>query len=325
MYLDNFKENPCKWRAKELIAIGITAKPFNSKLIELTNLSNINKKYIEADERYGFKILKENGEKRYFLQVEFPDRPFGYTCTGLTFQFIDDKELVFEAEVEEEYFKVEEVAKRALKIDKEQVKNKVLEVMDKCGVESSLQISHMYQDDDYTFAYELYKEFGIIGRKPQIVQKNKNAEQDLVIYSGARDAKEKVKRLANGEYPFTNQSTFGFGYYFSDELTTPMIYSNKSKQNIIKAYLSSDSEVLDRDDLNRVKSLFLDKSYERAQELDGEEYLTLLTHILGYDVLRTKSNYGYGDENYYLPVNLEKIILEQQPFLEVESSEDNEK
>lgn len=305
-------------RLKELQSIGIQGVISEDySMIELVNLSAKNIEYIENNIFFGF-AKDESG--KYFLRTKFADRPLGQTCWGLSFQQGFDAEQILDDVSKADYQRRIQILEGATKEKKLHILKTILSSIQAFGYTSIEDIKNDFQNRNFDFARHLFDEFGISGKKPKQV-KNYDSAEDVVIFSGTTNAEEKIKRLKAGEYPFTDQSTFGFGYYFSDSLYTPMIYSQKSKENIIEARLDSSSRVFSEDDLEFVRPVLFEgledfKQVEVVNQiLAFPEFKTLLCAVLGGDCLKAKSTYKVG-ETFYIPVNLECVKLTELPVLE---------
>ena len=302
-------------RISELEAIGIIGVPANEgELIELTNLTERNIDYINNNTNFGFKI--ENG--KYYMLTIFSDRPIGHTCEGLSFQPNVDVSLITNEESKAEYLKRDVIYKNVSTIRKMEIKDVVLGLMQKYNYTSASQVEEAIRSGDFRFATELYTAFGMCNQKPQSVEKySKN--DGVVIYSGARDVNDKIGRLRNGNYPFTEQSTFGFGYYFSDSLYTPRKYAEKIEENIIEARLDPSANVITGNQLNSILPMMFDNMPQNddwklvSEVLQIPELCTLGATLLNCDCLTVNGNYGAA-ETYYIPTNLDKVTLSNEPL-----------
>ena len=313
-------------RLSELQEIGLVGVPTSDgTLIELVNLSDRNINYINEHKNYGFKV---DGGK-FFMQTIFPDKPQGQTCWGLSFQPDSDLKLISNKSSRAKYLQNCEIYNQVSVIDKLKIKDIFSETMASFGYTDVEQIKDDISKENFDFAKELYNKFDMIDKIPQTVN-DYNDNSGIVIYSGARDVGDKIERLKKGEYPFTNQSTFGFGYYFSDGLYTPRIYSNKVDENIIEARLDSSAKVINKRDLDCMIPMLFDdmQTSEKygyiAEILQLPEFETLATRVVNCDCLQVASNYKVG-ETYYIPANLSSVVLSKEPLFTKSTDLDIEK
>ena len=302
-------------RLAELKSIGVLGVPSdNGERIELQNLTDTNKKYIQENIRYGF--VEEDG--KLFVKTNFPDKPLGFTCDGLAFQPGIDPELIDDENAKKRYQGLQNIYNGLTPARREKIQGIFRSVMREFGYQNSDQVKQSVDMEEYDFAKKLYEKFGVMSVAPQQVREYDNKE-DIVIYSGARDVADKITRLQNGEYPFTNQSTFGFGYYFSDDLYTPRIYAKKDENNIMEVRLDSTSKVIDKKDLDALIPTLLDGVEETAETqeireiLKMPEFSSLACLCSGHDCMVADSNYKMG-EKYYIPVNLSCLKMSRQPL-----------
>ena len=301
-------------RLIELQEVGIIGLPTeNGELIELTNLTARNIKYIENNPNYGFKI--EDG--KYYLQTIFPDRPIGHTCNGLSFQPGVDISLFTDEDSCVEYLKLDNIYRQISPTYKLQIRDSIVRCLNNFNYRSVADVENAIYNRNFDFARALYSEFEMCDKKPQIVEKY--TDEGIAIFSGARDVSDKIARLRSGDYPFTEQSTFGFGYYFSDSLHTPIRYANKIKENIIEARIDKTAKILTDKQLERVVPMLFDDMptdprWELASEvLQIPEFRTLATTALQHDCLQVPGNYG-EQEMYYIPTNLDKVTMSNEPL-----------
>ena len=252
------------------------------------------------------------------MQTVFPDRPIGHTCKGLSFQPQVDVTLLTDEDSKTEYLKLDHIYKSISPINKMQIKDTILNALNQFGFQTALEVQDIINDGNFDFARALYSEFGMCDKKPQLVEKYAE-DEGIVIYSGTRDVNDKIERLKSGEYPFTDQSTFGFGYYFSDDLYTPIRYADKIKENIIEARINPTAKILTGKQLERILPMLFDnmpqdEKWDLTREvLQIPELSTLATTVLGYDCLQVPSNYKMG-ETYYLPTNLDVVTMSNKPL-----------
>ncbi len=303
-------------RLSELQEIGILGVPVNQgELIELTNLTERNIEYIKNTPYYGFQIK----DGKYYLQTIFPDRPIGHTCKGLSFQQLyGDISFITDEDSKAEYLKLDCIYWGISPVDKIEIKDKITKVLNEFNYQNIEQVEQSINSGNFEFVRALYAEFGMCDKKPQLVEKYAE-DEGIVIYSGTRDVNDKIERLKNGEYPFTDQSTFGFGYYFSDDLHTPIRYANKVKENIIEARINPNARILTGKQLERILPMLFDNMPQKSswdlvsKVLQIPELCTLATTVLQHDCLQVSSNYKVG-ETYYIPTNLEMVTMSNDPL-----------
>lgn len=302
-------------RLNELGSIGIVGViSEDGDKIELKNLSSVNKKYIQDNIRYGF--IEEEG--KLFVKTQFPDKPLGQTCEGLSFQAGENPEKLKNEQARNHYSKLQRVYDSISIERREKIQSIFKSVMKEFGYQDSDQIKRDMEAEDFGFSKRLYEKFGAMSVVPQQVKEYDNPN-DVVIYSGARDVQDKISRLKNGEYPFTSQSTFGFGYYFSDDLYTPRVYAKRDEKNIMEVRLDASARVIDKKDLDALIPTLLDGVEETAETktirelLKLPEFSTLACLCSGHDCMAVDSNYKVG-EKYYIPVNLSCLKISGQPL-----------